>query len=143
MAPKLLRNAQWKRIEQMLSGKPGDVGRTGVENRLFAEAVLWIARTGSAWRDLSDEFRNWNSACVRYARWSPAHQHAAGPKRARSGCASAWPLARRANEQDPSHRRPPRPSGPQRPNRRSGERRDSGVAPAGRAAVRRADRGSG
>lgn len=72
MVRKLLNDAQWKRIEQMLPGKPGDVGRTGADNRLFVEAVLWIARTGSPWRDLPGEFGHWNSAYVRFARWSRA-----------------------------------------------------------------------
>jgi len=72
MVRKLLSDAQWKRIEQMLPGKPGDVGRSGADNRLFVEAVLWIARTGSPWRDLPGEFGNWNSAYVRFARWSRA-----------------------------------------------------------------------
>jgi transposase len=72
MVRKLLSDAQWKRIEQMLPGKSGDVGRSGADNRLFVEAVLWIARTGSPWRDLPAEFGLWNSAYVRFARWSRA-----------------------------------------------------------------------
>jgi transposase len=72
MVRKLLSDAQWKRIEQMLPGKPGDVGRSGADYRLFVEAVLWIARTGSPWRDLPAEFGLWNSAYVRFARWSRA-----------------------------------------------------------------------
>ena len=31
------------------------------DNRKFVEAVLWIARTGSPWRDLPQEFGSWNS----------------------------------------------------------------------------------
>jgi len=67
---KLLRNEQWERIAPMLPGKAGDRGRTGADNRLFVEAVLWIARTGAPWRDLPQEFGLWNSAYVRFARWS-------------------------------------------------------------------------
>ncbi len=121
MVRKLLSDARWKRIEQMLPGKPGDVGRRGADNRLFVEAVPWIARTGSPWRDLPREFGNWNSANVCFARWSRAgvwqcasatlskdadfrtamvdstivrvHQHAAGAQRNR--CAGARPSSRR------------------------------------------------
>lgn len=67
---KILRNEQWRRIESMLPGKITDPGRTGVDNRLFVEAVLWIARTGAPWRDLPPEFGPWNSVYQRFARWS-------------------------------------------------------------------------
>lgn len=69
---KQLRDEQWQRIESLLPGNVGDRGRTGADNRLFVEAVLWIARTGSPWRDLPPEFGNWNSAYQRFARWSRA-----------------------------------------------------------------------
>lgn len=76
---------------------------------MFVEAVLWIARTGSPWRDLPDVFGSWNSAFRRFSHWSMkgiwhrifaamcddgdfeylivdstiirAHQHAAGAKK--------------------------------------------------------------
>lgn len=67
-----LSEAQWKRIERLLPGKVGDPGRSGADNRLFVEAVLWIARTGSPWRDLPEEFGSWNSTYQRFARWSRA-----------------------------------------------------------------------
>ena len=66
----MLRDDQWERIAPLLCGKVGDRGRSGVDNRRFVEAVLWIARTGSPWRDLPAEFGNWNSIYVRFARWS-------------------------------------------------------------------------
>jgi transposase len=46
----LLRDDQWKWIEPLLQGKAGDRGGRGTNNRLFVEAVLWLARTGSPWR---------------------------------------------------------------------------------------------
>jgi transposase len=66
----LLKNEQWERIKHMLPGKAGDPGRRAEDNRNFVEAVLWIARTGSPWRDLPPAFGPWNSVYVRFARWS-------------------------------------------------------------------------
>ena len=103
-----LTSAQWRRIEQLVPGKEGDKGRHGEDNRLFVDAVLWIARSGAPWRDLPGEFGNWNSVFQRFRRWAKkgvwqrvfsaliehpdfeyliidstivrAHQHAAGAK---------------------------------------------------------------
>lgn len=65
-----LRDDQFERIEALLPGKVRDPGRTAANNRLFVEAVLWIARTGAPWRDLPAEFGPWNSVYQRFARWS-------------------------------------------------------------------------
>jgi putative transposase len=70
MIRRVLRDAQWLRMEPHLPGKASDPGRTGADNRLFLEAVFWIARTGSPWRDLPDEFGQWNSVFIRFSRWS-------------------------------------------------------------------------
>jgi putative transposase len=103
-----LTDAQWRRIEHLVAGKEGDRGRPGEDNRLFVDAVLWIARAGAPWRDLPREFGNWNSVFQRFRRWAKkgvwervfnalienpdfeyliidstivrAHQHAAGAK---------------------------------------------------------------
>ena len=65
-----LRDDQFERIAALLPGKASDPGRTAADNRLFVEAVLWIARTGSPWRDLPPSFGLWNSVYQRFARWS-------------------------------------------------------------------------
>ena len=70
MPRKILRDDQWKRIKTMLPVKASDRGRTAGDNRLFVEAVLWIARTGTPWRDLPKAFGPWNSVYKRFARWS-------------------------------------------------------------------------
>lgn len=72
MVRKVLTDARWKKIEALLPGKSSDPGRTAGDNRLFVEAVLWIARTGSPWRDLPTELGNWHSTYVRFARWRDA-----------------------------------------------------------------------
>ena len=98
----------WERIEHLLPGRSGDVGVTAVDNRLFINAVYWIAKTGAPWRDLPARFGRWNSVFQRFNRWAKkgvwqriaealsddpdlewvmidstvvrAHQHAAGQK---------------------------------------------------------------
>src|SRR5882757_9440284 len=61
----VLTDAQWAKMEPHCLGKPSDPGRSGGNNRLFVEAVLWIARTGSPWRDLpSSSVSGTVCACV-------------------------------------------------------------------------------
>jgi len=121
MARKMLRDDQWERIKDMLPGKPTDCGVTAKDNRLFIEAVLWILRTGSPWRDLPRELGNWHNTFTRFSRWGRtgvwqrvidavssdadlqallldgtivrAHQHAAGAPKKRGSKRSAAPAA--------------------------------------------------
>ncbi|GAC1608494.1 MAG: IS5 family transposase [Aquirhabdus sp.] len=68
----MLRDDQWKKLEPLLPGKAGDPGRTGKDNRQFIEAVLWIVRTSSPWRDLPSELGNWHTTYTRFKRWGEA-----------------------------------------------------------------------
>ena len=54
----------------LVSGKEGDPRRSGDNNRMFVEGVLWIVRTGAPWRDLPQYCRNWFSVCKRLRRWA-------------------------------------------------------------------------
>lgn len=51
-----LTDAQWSRIEGFLPGRVGTIGVTARDNRLFIDAVLWVARTGAPWRDLPGNY---------------------------------------------------------------------------------------
>ena len=124
-----LSDEQWARIEPHLPGKKGDPGRTAEDNRLFVNAVLWIAKTGAPWRDLPERFGESNSVFQRYNRWCKrgvwqrvlekcggdpdlenllldstivrAHQHAAGAKKGRRAKRSAVPAADGARRSTP------------------------------------------
>lgn len=65
-----LSDAQWDRLAPLLPGKPGDPGRSGDNNRMFVEGVLWVVRTGAPWRDLPTCFGNWFAVWKRFRRWA-------------------------------------------------------------------------
>jgi transposase len=60
---------QWARIEQLLPGRPGDSGWISQDNRLFIDAVLYVAKTGIPWRDLPERFGHWGTVYKRFNRW--------------------------------------------------------------------------
>ena len=62
MDRRILTDEQWLRIP----GKPTDKGGRVTNNRLFVEAVLYLARTGSPWQGLPKEFGYWHSVYVRF-----------------------------------------------------------------------------
>jgi transposase len=64
-----LTDDQWNQIKDLLPGKEGDPGRTAEDNRLFVDAVLFVAKTGIPWRDLPERFGKWNSVWKRFDRW--------------------------------------------------------------------------
>jgi transposase len=63
---------QWRLMEPHCLGKKSDPGPTGGDGRLFLEAVLWIVRTGSPWRDLPPAFGRWNTVFKRFRDWVKA-----------------------------------------------------------------------
>ena len=66
----VLTDAQWEKMEPHCLCKKTDPGRTGSDTRLFLEAVLWKARTNCPWRDLPEEFGDWNTVFKRFNYWS-------------------------------------------------------------------------
>jgi transposase len=65
-----LRDDQWERIMNLLPGRPGTVGVTASDNRLFVEAVIYRYRAGIPWRDLPDRFGDWKNVHRRFSRWA-------------------------------------------------------------------------
>lgn len=72
MSRRTLTDRQWAIIEPLVSGKKGDRGRTGADNRFFVDAILWMARGTTPWRDLPAELGNWRTVHSRFRRWTLA-----------------------------------------------------------------------
>jgi transposase len=62
-------DAQWDRIAHLLPGQPGGHGGVANDNRLFINAIRFLAKTGIAWADLPTCFGKPNSLWQRYNRW--------------------------------------------------------------------------
>jgi putative transposase len=67
-----LSDAQWRRIGDVLPGKKSDPGRTGSDNRLFLNGVLWVLRSGAHWQDLPERYGKWKTLHKRFGRWADA-----------------------------------------------------------------------
>jgi transposase len=72
MARDLMSDAEWALFEPFLRAVRAPQGRPASDHRRVLDGVFWIARTGSAWRDLPDEFGKWPSVCRQFRRWTLA-----------------------------------------------------------------------
>ena len=61
----------WKKLQPLVARAKHSAAGSPAElpDRDFIEAVLWIARTGSPWRDLPPQIGHWNHIYVRFRRW--------------------------------------------------------------------------
>ncbi len=66
----LLTDEAWAEIAPILATLKSRAGRPPVlSDRLFIEAVLYLARTGLPWRDLPKDFGRWDAVYNRFRRW--------------------------------------------------------------------------
>ena len=132
--PDCLTDDQWARLAPLMPG--GSKGKRGprTDNRLFMDALLWMARSGARWRDLPDRFGDYRTVKRRYYDWvehgvlvglfktlsedgdlewlsidatvTRAHQHASGARREKGGLMPKALAAPRV-DLEPSYMRPP------------------------------------
>ncbi len=68
----MLTDRQWREIEPLLPGKKSDPGRTGDDNRMALEGMLFVLVCGLPWRRLPEEFGKWSTVYRRFRRWTLA-----------------------------------------------------------------------
>jgi hypothetical protein len=67
-----LTDARWARIAPLLPPQKPRTGRPAHDHRTILAGMLWVARTGAAWRDLPAHFGPWETVHSRYHRWRKA-----------------------------------------------------------------------
>ena len=67
-----LTDARWARIAPLLPPQKPRTGRPAHDHRTLLAGMLWVARTGAAWRDLPAHFGPWETVHSRYHRWRKA-----------------------------------------------------------------------
>jgi hypothetical protein len=63
-----LTDAQCEMIEPLIPQKP-PAGRPYHDHRKVLGGILWVARTGSSWREMPEEYGKWERAYRRYELW--------------------------------------------------------------------------
>ena len=64
-----LTDEHWQRLHPLLPPQKPQTGRPASDHRLMVEGMLWVARTGSSWRELPARFGPWSTVASRYQRW--------------------------------------------------------------------------
>jgi hypothetical protein len=63
-----LTDEEWEMVEPLIPHKP-PAGRPYHDHRTVLGGILWVARTGSSWREMPEEFGKWETAYRRYELW--------------------------------------------------------------------------
>jgi transposase len=63
---------EWAFFEHFIFAIRATNGRKPANHRVVLDGIFWIARTGSPWRDLPEEFGKWSSVYRQFRRWTLA-----------------------------------------------------------------------
>ena len=63
---------EWAFHERFILAVRAPNGRKPTNHWLVLDGIFWIARTGSPWRDLPEEFGKWSSVYRQFRRWTLA-----------------------------------------------------------------------
>lgn len=62
-------NEQWEKIKKYFPEKTGKRGRPAKNSCQMLNTMLWIARSGAAWRDLPERYGSWKTVYSRFIKW--------------------------------------------------------------------------
>jgi Putative transposase of IS4/5 family (DUF4096) len=65
-----LTDEQWASVLPLLPPQRGGAGRPPLDHRAVLGGILWVARTGSSWREMPQEFGKWETAYRRHELWA-------------------------------------------------------------------------
>ena len=68
----LMSDDEWSLFEHFILAIRASNGRKPTNHRLGPDGIFRIARTGSPWRDLPEEFGKWSSVYRQFRRWTRA-----------------------------------------------------------------------
>ena len=65
-----LTDEEWERIKGYFPEREaGQKGRPRNEDRPILNGILWIVRSGAAWRNLPERYRAWSTVYSRFVQW--------------------------------------------------------------------------
>lgn len=64
-----LTDEQWALVRPLLPPQKGGIGRPPNDHRIVLGGILWVARTGSSWREMPEEYGKWETAYRRHELW--------------------------------------------------------------------------
>ncbi len=62
-------DSEWERLKPYFEQEHRNVGRPRRDARELLNAIMWIARSGAAWRDLPERYGAWQTAYKRFVQW--------------------------------------------------------------------------
>lgn len=65
-----LTDEEWNHIAPLLPPEnTGKQGRPQKDNRTILNGLVWLARNGAPWRDLSERYGSWQTVYSRFRKW--------------------------------------------------------------------------
>lgn len=70
MKEEYINEMAWNQIFEFLKSSKGIYIGSEKKCKRFIEAVYWMSRTGTQWREMHDKYGNWNTVYKRFNAWS-------------------------------------------------------------------------